>query len=439
MPSAVRGDTILGSERLFNFGNRVARSIAKTLSQGRNSAVTSSDGPGEWERPDDRFIPLRPADLAHRLVSDAGDFALAGDDVLAVAHALEIALDRETAALQRTITDDYTRFNPDRDTLPSIDEHGDPATSEYEQLFAQISQLLDKANYDRLSDVQIEQAVLRASRRSLHVRVHPDRIEHLEVWIRGRGTSQRQLRNWWRPWQMEDYTIEVFRRMVVVAQLKDSSHVVLKLFKDIPEAEVEALLPHAEATMSLFDRIKLFGASAGTLGITASKVLNVAIGIAALTKLAWILLVGLGTLGVRAVLGYRRAHIDRDWQRTKHLYFQNLGNNASVLQLLVATVKHEELKEALLVYAFCHAEQRLWSNESELCETIEMWLTSHAGVRVDFDIDDALQKLDRLDLWRDRNLLRTVSPVLAIARLTQVRENRVQHSRDGLTIAKCPL
>jgi hypothetical protein len=233
-------------------------------------------------------------------------------------------------------------------------------------------------------------------------------------------------RLWWQPWQMRDYTTEVFRRMVVVAQLKETPFVVPKMFKDIPEAEIEALLPHAEATMTLLDRAKLFVASAGTLGMTASKVLNVAIGLAALGKLAWILLVGLGTLGVRAVLGYRRAHIDRDWQRTRHLYFQNLGNNASALQLLVSTVKQEELKEALLAYAFCHTPVRSWTSQQQLCAAIEEWLRQHVDVVVDFDIDDALQKLDRLNLWRDRQGLRTVSPAVAIARLADVGASKRQ-------------
>ena len=370
-----------------------------------------------WQRPDDRFIPLRPADLAQRLADNARSFGMQADDFLAVAQALEAALDTESAIVQRKVTCDYARFNPDRDTLPSRDESDEPSDQEYTELLNQVAYLLDKANYERLSDVQIEQAVLRASRRSLHVRVHPDRVQFIEVWIRGRGTSTKQERVKWKPWKKQDVTIDVFRRMVVVARLKGSPHVVLKLFKDIPEADVEALLPHAEVTMTLLDRLKLFATGAGTLGVTASKLLKVAIGFAALTKLAWILVVGLGTIGVRTVLGYRRAHIDRDWQRTRHLYFQNLGNNASVLQLLVATVKQEEVKEAVLAYLFCHDSSRKWSDEAKLCDAIEDWLHATAGVRVDFDIADALDKLERLDLFANRATLTTVSPAQAIARL----------------------
>jgi hypothetical protein len=386
--------------------------------------AVAQDADEGWERPDDRFIPLRPADLAQRLTGEAFGFGMDGDDFLAVAHALEVALDTESAMVQRSVTNDYARFNPDRDTLAAEHESTAPTELEFDGLYAQIAYLLDKANYQRLSDVQIEQAVLRASRRSLHVRVHPDRVLFLEVWIRGRATSQKEERLKWRPWKHRKVTIDLFRRMVVVARLKDSTHVVLKLFKDIPEADVEALLPHAEVTMTLMDRAKLFATGAGTLGVTASKVLNLVLGLAALTKLLWILALGLGTICVRTILGYRRAHIDRDWQRTKHLYFQNLGNNASVLQLLVATVKQEELKETMLAYLFCHGSANQWRDSTQLCNAIEDWLSAKVEVRVDFDISDALEKLDRLDLFADRGELRTVSPAQAVSRLAKMNLDR---------------
>src|SRR5690606_38772197 len=134
-----------------------------------------------------------------------------------------------------------------------------PDKGVYEDFHRFLAHLLDKANYEQLDDVQIEQAVMRASSRHLSVRVDPKRVERLEVWIRGQGTSDVAYRPWWSPWRIEYQEVPIFRRLVIVARLAGAPHVIIKAYKEIPESDVKALLPHAEVTMSLIDRIKLLG------------------------------------------------------------------------------------------------------------------------------------------------------------------------------------
>ena len=371
-------------------------------------------------------MPIRASDLTQALVDDAQRFGCTSDALLQFAGALQDVIDQETGAFERQLADTYGRFNPDRETRPQGDA-GPPDVADYELLHTQLAYLLDKANYEELDDVQIEQAVLRAKSRNLKVRVHPDRVDFLEVWVRGRGETAKFERSVWRPWRTERVKVPVFKRMVVVARLKDDPHVVLKLFKEIPEADVEALLPHAEVTMSMLDRVKLLGSTAGTIGLTITKVAKLMAAVAALWYLTWIVAVGVATLGVRAVLGYRNARINRDWQRTQHLYFQNLGNNASALQLLVATVKQEEYKEALLAYLFQHA-QRVNADRSpgsDLRQEIEQYLRDRFKVEVDFDIDDAEAKLTRLGLRHPRHIAELTPIEEAISRLQQL------HRRTG--------
>ena len=368
------------------------------MTQQGNSLTSSLAGDSHWSRPDNRFVPIRACDLVDSLCADADQFGLSSERIRLFAAALEHVIDRETGMFERRLSDAYAIFNPDRDTLPMRDPPL-PHPEEYDQLCDQLAFVLDKANYEELDDVQIAQAVMRARSRNLTVRVDPSRVEFLRLWVRGRGEVVKRERNWWRPWQWETNKVRLFKRLVVLARLKDDPLVMLKLFKDIPEAEAEALLPHAEVTMSLWDRVKLLGTGAGTLGMTVSKLLNIAIGFAALWKLAWILLLGFGTLGIRSVLGYRNARLSRDWQRTRHLYFQNLGNNASALQLLVATVKQEEFKEALLAYLFAQAPMEPGQGgQSTRCQRIEQYVQNRYGVEVDFDITDGEQKLVKLGL-----------------------------------------
>ncbi len=387
-----------------------------------------------WSRPDDRFIPVRACDLAHRLATDAGLFGLESDSVHEFAAALEEVIDRETGTFERRLADAYARFNPDRDTQPIVAD--EPATAdEYELLCTQLAYLLDKANYEELSDVEIAQAVLRAGSRNLSVRVDPTRVEFLRLWVRGRGETTKLERCRWKPWQKQKINVPVFKRLMVVARLKDEPYVRLKLFKEIPEAEVEALLPHAEVTMSLWDRIKLLSTGAGTLGVTLSKVLKIAIGFAALWKLAWILLIGVATLGVRSALGYRNARMNRDWQRTRHLYFQNMGNNASALQLLVATVKQEEFKEVLLVYVLRHAsDTRNDSRPPNPREQVEQYLREQFDVEVDFDINDAESKLTNLGLATEVHPagVLPIDEAIEVLRQSTSGQNRIIEWQPGL-------
>ncbi|QDU55867.1 DUF3754 domain-containing protein [Aeoliella mucimassa] len=352
-------------------------------------------GESDWSRPDNRFLPLRACDLVDTLAADAGYFGLTPESLRAFAAALEHVIDHETGTFERNLADAYSLFNPDRDTLP-MREPPLPRPEEYDELCEQLEFVLDKANYEELDDVQIAQAVMQARSRNLTVRVDPNRVEFLRLWVRGRGEVEKRERDWWRPWIWRTSSVPIFKRLVVLARLKNDPFVMLKLFKDIPEAEAEALLPHAEVTMTLWDRIKLWGTGASTLGMTIMKVV---VGFAALWKLAMVILVGVGTVGIRSVLGYRNARLSRDWQRTRHLYFQNMGNNASALQLLVATVKQEEFKEALLAYLFALAPFGEFEQSGKtFCEHIEHYIHARYGVDVDFDIADAEQKLVKLGL-----------------------------------------
>lgn len=385
-------------------------------------AGESISEPGAWDRPDDRFIPIRACDLTRLLENSAPRWKLAPESLGAFVQALQGVVDRETGTFERQLADSYAAFNPDRDMI-SLTQPSPPPPETYEELFGQLAHLLNQANFERLDEVQIEQAVLRARARSLHVRVDPKRVERLEIWVRGQSSVVRVTRPWWSPWRPIYERVPIFRRLAVVARLRNDPYVLLKVFKEIPEADVEALLPHAEIAMSWFDRLKLLGTSAGTLGITVTKVLKLFAAVAAIWYLAWIVLIGLATLGVRTALGYRNARTHRDWQRTRHLYFQNLGNNASALQLLVATVKQEEFKEVLLAYVFCHAHTSGEGSgrDANIKREIEQFLFDKCGSQVDFDWSDAWEKLSRYRLWQSAAECQVVSVEEAIARLDELR------------------
>ncbi|MHC4416149.1 MAG: DUF3754 domain-containing protein [Planctomycetota bacterium] len=372
----------------------------------------------DFHLPDDRFIPIRHEDLIHAIESEPERFAAVSAHIRRVAEALVRVIDQETTAFRWTIEWHYALFNPDRETLPLRDPNDLRHPDLYDAFRRHLSYLVDKANFERLDNVQIEAALETANSQGLRIRVRPERVEDLDLFVRGRAHVRRRFKTWRRPIKGEPRELDVYRRLAVVVRLRGSPFVMLKLFREIPVADLEALLPHAEVRMSISDRLKLIGGGAGALGGLATKVFWMIVGGAVVaTQLLWVAIVALLGLSLRSFFGYRRAISARDSQRTRHLYDKNLSNNAGVLHTLVNLIAQEEIKEALLAYAFTAAGDQPVRGETDLDTRVEGWLRERFGVAVNFDCPDAVETLDRLDLWADRCGWRAAGPPEAIDRL----------------------
>lgn len=82
---------------------------------------------------------------------------------------------------------------------------------------------------------------------------------------------------------------------------------------------------------------------------------------------------------------------------TESLYFKNLDNNAGVFHRLIDDAEEEECKEAIVAYYFLSVHPALES-ASQLDETIEDWFSERWDCKVDFEVEDALDKLLKFGL-----------------------------------------
>lgn len=384
----------------------------------------------DWHRIDDRFVPLRASDLVELLAKDAARFGATPELIREVSDRLLDLADQELLVFQRRLTDLYAPFNPDRETMPFGDIEAGRNDARRDELLQRLSYLLNKANFAQLSDIEIKTVVEAATSHGYKIRLRAERVRRIDLWVRGRGTITRRISRTWRhPIAGETRVLSVYRRLVVVAQLRDDLNVIVKMFKDIPQEDVEALLPNAEIAMNWFDRLVLIGGGAGAFAPTLIKLFNmVAI---VLTKALWTLVVGGATLAFRSALGYRRARKHRDWQRVQHLYFQNLTNNAGTLSALTTMIAQEEAKEALLGLAFAQGESGAPRTSESLGRAIDDYLLERIQADVEFDTPDAIETLDRLGLWRDRGRLVALSFEEAARRLAaqRVEDAREYHER----------
>jgi hypothetical protein len=116
--------------------------------------------------------------------------------------------------------------------------------------------------------------------------------------------------------------------------------------------------------------------------------------------LAFLALVG-GTVGygMRSFSGYQTAKQRYQLKVSQNLYFQNLDNNAGVLNRLLDEAEEQECREAILAYFLLwhEAGSAGWTLE-EIDRRAEQLLLQSTGQKCDFEVGDALEKLHRLGL-----------------------------------------
>lgn len=374
---------------------------------------------------DDRFIPVRAEDLAEVLAQDSQTFGNHAAAFLAIAEAVMLVIDQEVGTFERELAHAYAPFNPDRDTLVMPGDEPSGETGEADGVMAMLENLLWQANFEEMDDDQVVAAIQAANSHGMRIRLDPERVRIMRVWVRGRGIATQWRRPWRRPWAKEPFELPVLKRLVVAVRMRSSPYLMLKLFKEIPISDLESLLPHAKVKMSPREILKLGATGSGAIWTLAFKIITT--GLAAAGQILYLVAAPLAALTWKTFSGYKRAIKDRDSERTKNLYFQNLANNASAIHMLATIVGQSEVKEALLAYAFCLTHSLDGEGEGlegELDDLVEAYLKSKFDVSVNFDLPDALETMDRLGLWEDRVHLRVIPPAQALVVLETHRLER---------------
>ena len=362
-----------------------------------------------FSRPDDRFIPIAPADLINLIAEDSDLFGEHALKINGIATLVTRILEQEKAAFERTLEEAYSHFNPDRETV-EIEGITERRQVEEDSLHRKLGHMLDKANFERLSPEQFEAAIAAGNTHGLKVQLDLNRVDEVSVWVRGRSETDHQQRTFTHPVRGIKTKIATFNRLVIVVSLHGDDDVHIRMFKNIPIRDVEALLPHAKVKMNRKDALFMVGGGAGAAWSVVTKLAIV--GAAAITNLLWVLALPLAILSWKLFSGYRRALKDRNSHRAQHLYLQSLGNNRSAIHTIATMICEEEIKEAVLLYAFCTPSVRgkLKPNSlRDLERLIQNYMQESIGAKVDFDIADASETLDRLGLWVDVGGLITLS------------------------------
>jgi hypothetical protein len=249
---------------------------------------------------------------------------------------------------------------------------------------------------------------------SLFARGQSQRSEVLQTWF---GLSSRRI-------EFANYD-----RVVVYLKISEDyqsptpelSHcragaTLLKLFRNVPRADLEMLFPNTRVRMRLMDKLFIgvpalvsggivfttkLGASLVLLGslfgywlglhdqpteLNQARVMVLLAGVAALAGYLW-----------KQFSNFKNRKIRFMQALTQNLYFKNLDNNAGVFHRLINDAEAEESKEALLAYYFLLTSP-VALTQAELDRKIESWFETKWDCSIDFEVEDALQKLRKLGL-----------------------------------------
>ena len=370
-----------------------------------------------------RFIPFRKRDIVEMCLQDA---KLTGQeaDFRQLYYMLSSIFHFEFHQIIESLKDNYAPLDPDSDTRA----YASAEVSSDHNFVELLGGLLEKANYEQITEDELNQALTEES--LFKIRLHVDFDDFAEVLLFSRGVTQRE-ETLSSLFGLVKKTIcfTNYDRVVLYIRFRDDydgTHAglptckpgatLLKLFKNVPKADLEMLFPNTAVRMRLIDKILIgvpavisggivlttkLGASLVLLGSLLGFWLGISSEPVELNKTGiMILLAGVGALGGylwKQFNSFKNRKLRFMQALTQNLYFKNMDNNAGVFHRLANAAEEEECKEAVLAYYFLLTSEAAMTR-GELDRAIEHWLQEKWQCSVDFEIDDALNKLLALKL-----------------------------------------
>ena len=383
-----------------------------------------------------RFIPFRKQDIIGMCSQELADSAQQTSfkqfcDVLAS------LIHYNYHSTLESLKNNYAPFDPNSDTrslAPVSKEQKAQCQRDFAKDFANV---LNAANFEVITNEDLQDALNEESLFKVRLEVEFDDFEEVVFYRRGESQLTETITSFWglrkKPLHFTNYDrVAVFIRFKDKAYFEsknklpmgfEPSSTIVKLFQNVPKADLEMLFPNSEVRMRPIDKV-IIGSSAL---IGGAVVLVTKLGASLLLLFAlfafWggfrdeavtmtqqhfiTLAIGIGVFG---------SFVFKEWSKFKNrkikfmkalsdnLYFKNLDNNAGVFHTLIDAAEEEDIKEALLAYTFLLKSKNGLSAHA-LDEQIETWFKTKYQCELDFEISDALEKLERMHLVTCKNTL----------------------------------
>jgi len=385
----------------------------------------------------ERFIPFQKAEIIRLLCEDGYLNSSEQKKFQNVCKLLECIFHFIFHKKIEFLKSNYYPLNPDKITKSAKVYSKNDIKACEKNLLEKFKEILNDANYERITQEDLNYAIEKASLFKVDLFVDFDDFESQLIYRKGVRQEEAFNKRLFRKPVKTDITI--FDRVALLIKFKDKAYfdsqkrkdlkfkpgsLIIKLFKNIPKADMEMMFPNTQVRMRYKDILLMTGCALGG-GVVVT--LKASAGLIAMVSVLWILvrsfiftggeipslgpteiscMVG-GVSALTAIIGFLVNH----WNNYKNriikfmkdlgdnLYFKNLDNNAGVFHYVLNEAEEEECKEAMLGYYFLlHSSRGLTAHD--LDDTIEQWFANKYDTVIDFEISDALRKLKELELCK---------------------------------------
>jgi hypothetical protein len=223
------------------------------------------------------------------------------------------------------------------------------------------------------------------------------KFDHVMMFGRGRGTAPISGLGFL---ALYEKTVQapVFRRLAVVLRRAGDPYIHIRMFRDVPFSDLEAVLPGADTCMRPADKFWL-GTTILSAGYTLLSAAGVDLGRFELNESVAKGVALYSMLGAYRVYYYYTVLRDLATGRlNKQLYYQQLNGNVGLLSHLVDETAQQEADMILAAYLFLLRSGRQPADEAELDRLVEQYLARTLPEPVNFDVAAAAAGLRRLRL-----------------------------------------
>lgn len=396
--------------------------------------------------PRDSYIPCTKAELIAALAQKGG---VDGAGFAEVSRVLAAVLHYETMDELERLKTLYRPLDPNETSTAQPD----PQT-----FFKELDAILTMANFREFPAVDMIAAADVGNLQDLKVRTTDAGVQRIRFFARGARPAKLDIRRFWGLHRKKvdseilddvliiielarDVTAEGAKALARIRRGVRPGSVLLKHFGDVPRTDLVTLHPGAAPTMKRRDQLILgvpavagglplltqlgpalvviFSVLAALFGLEGAHLTDDALkrALAALSGL-----VALGAFLMRQRLKFDRQRLFYQKQLADTVYFHTVANNAGVIDGLVSAAEEQDCKEAMLAYHALLAGGPM--TKEALDKTVEAFLREAFGMEVDFEIGDAMAKLERLKLvTQDGDRFAAVSTQDALTHLDDAWDN----------------
>lgn len=422
------------------------------------------------QRRRERFIPVTRSALMDRLTFDHTWLPGQAKHARRFFRYLDYWRQQKYSAWLLDLEQTYEPFSPDSELLQTRGFSPTDRRNLQGRVLSSVQKLLEQANYERIDTSDVNVIMTKDSHYGLDFNVDIGAFEEIMIYYRGASNKKYEQRRWTKFGRREEFDVPVFRRLFLLFKLKPfdarveemirknsltreqatkkvqklrcklpdgmrDDLIYMKLFKNIPRADLEMVFPNTQIKFLMKDKLRLGATAGGGLGAGVVGAAGKLAVIATSPMVALGAAAGLGSVAFKQAMGFVNQKQEYLLVMAQKLYSNTLADNRGVILQVAASAIEQDIKEEMLLYCVLAKEPATRAELPAVDHAIEQYLIRTFGIKVDFDIYDALDRLIRDGIVKELpdGRLQTLGPADAAQHIDTLWDRLLDELPDPIT------